>query len=71
MILAFLEDNQISSYSSVGMVTYDNIDWGTFKKFDKEESFLEYSNHTIETIRQLPKIKLMDLQVRYYNDMIE
>ena len=53
------------------MVTYDNIDWGTFKKFDREDSFLEYSNHAIKTIRQLSKIRLMDLQVQYYNDMIE
>ena len=71
MSLAFLEDNQINSESRVGMVTYDNIDWGTFKKFDREESFLEYPNHIIETMRQLPKIRLMDLQVRYYIEMIE
>ena len=67
MSLAFLEDNE----SRLGMVTYDNIDQGTFKKFDWEESSVEYSNHTIDTMRQLPKITLMDLQVRYYNDMIE
>ena len=71
MSLSFLEDNQISSESRVGMVTYDNIGWETYRKFDREESFLEYSNHTIETIRQLLKIRLMDLQVRYYNDMIK
>ena len=53
------------------MVTYDSIDWGTFKKLDREESFLEYSNHTIKTIRQLPKIRSVDLQVRYCNVMTE
>ena len=63
MSLAFLEDDQISNESRIGMVTYDNINWGTFKKFDREESFLGYSNHTIKTITQLPKIRLMDLQV--------
>ena len=42
-----------------------------FKIFDRDQSFLEYFNHTIDTVRQLPKARLMDLQVQYYNEMLQ
>ena len=42
-----------------------------FKIFDREQSFLEYFNHTIDTVRQLPKARFMDVQVQYYNELLQ
>ena len=69
-MLSVLEESRRDDSSQVGMVSFDCIDWDKFKTFDEKQSFLEFSNHILESVKQLPRGRLMDLQVHYYNIML-
>ena len=53
------------------MVSFDSIDWEKIFKFYREESFLQYANHTMASVKQLPCKHLIELQVQYYNTILE
>ena len=57
-MLSVLEESRRDDSNRVGMVSFDCIDWDKFKTFDKKQSFLEFSNHTLESVRQLPRGRL-------------
>ena len=54
-----------------GIVSFDSIDWDKYRDFNKKHSFLEYSNCSIQVLKKLSHERLMDLQTRYYNQMLE
>ena len=57
--------------SAVGMVSFNIIDWNKFKMFNSRESFLRHVNHTADSIKQLPRSHLTELQVEYYSRMLK
>ena len=57
-MLSVLEESRRDDSNRVGMVSFDCIDWDKFKTFDKKQSFLEFSNHTFESVKQLPRGRL-------------
>ena len=57
--------------SAVGMVSFDLIDWNKFKMFNSRESFLHHINHTADSIKQLLRSRLAELQVEYYSCMLK
>ena len=70
-MLSVLEDNHDEDGIWVGMVSFDSIDWEKIFKFYREESFLQYANHTMGSVKQLPCKHLIELQVQYYNTILE
>ena len=54
-----------------GIVSFDSIDWDKSRDFNKKHSILEYSNCSIQVLKKLSHERLMDLQTRYYNQMLE
>ena len=46
-------------------------DLDKFKNFDKKRSFFEFSNHTLESTRQLSRERLIDVQTEYYSMMLK
>ena len=69
-MLSIVENNRSRSNDNSqrkGIVSFDSIDWDKFKNFDRKQSFLEFSNHTLESARQLPRERLIDLQTEYYS----
>ena len=63
------EENDVNQQR--GIVSLDSIDWDKYRDFNKKHSFLEYSNCSIQVLKKLPRERLMDLQTRYYNEMLE
>ena len=57
--------------STVGMISFDLIDWDKFRMFNSRESFLRHVTHTADSIKQLPRSCLAELQVEYYNRMLK
>ena len=45
--------------------------WDKFKGFDRKKCFLEYTNQSLETLKQLPKERLFELQKAYYKMKLE
>ena len=63
-MLSIVENNRSRSDDNSqrkGIVSFDSIDWDKFKNFDRKRSFLEFSNHTLESDWQLPRERLIDL----------
>ena len=54
-----------------GIVSTNSINWDKFKEFGRKESFVEYTNQSLETLKQLPKERLFELQKAYYKMMLE
>ena len=67
MSLSLLKEDN----STVGIVSLDLIDWDKFRMFNSRESFLRHFNHTADSIKQLPRSRLAELQVEYYNHMLK
>ena len=53
------------------IVSFDFIDWDKYRDFNKRHSFIEYNNCSIQVLKKLARECLMDLQTRYYNEMLE
>ena len=64
-----LEDDRVDNQR--GIVSTNSINWEKFKEFDRKKSFLEYRNQSLETLKQLPKELLFDLQKAYSKMMLE
>ena len=64
-----LEDDRADNQR--GIVSTNSINWDKFKEFDRKESFVEYTNQSLETLKQLPKERLFELQKAYYKVMLE
>ena len=64
-----LEDDHADSQR--GVIGTNSINWDKFKEFDRKNSFLQYTNQSFETLKQLPKERLFDLQNAYYKMMLE
>ena len=64
-----LEDNYADNQR--GIVSTNSINWDKFKKFHRKKSFLEYTNQSLETLKQIPKEHLFELQKAYYKMMLE
>ena len=54
-----------------GIVSFDFIDWDKYREFNKRNSFVEFTKCSLQSLRKLPKDRLMDLQADYYNEMLE
>ena len=63
------EQNDINQQR--GIVSFYSIDRDKYRDFNKKHSFLEYSNCSVQVLKKLPRERLMDLQTRYYNKMLE
>ena len=48
-----LKDDHADNQRSI--VSTNSINWDKFKELDRKKSFLEYTNHCLETLKQLPK----------------
>ena len=57
--------------NAIGMVLFDLVDWDKFRLFNNKENFLWSVNHTPDSIKQLSKVRLAELQENYYNRMIK
>ena len=64
-----LEDDCADNQREI--VSTNSINWDKFKEFDRKKSFLEYTNQSLETLKQLPKERLFELQKAYYKMMLE
>ena len=53
-MLSVLKGNCHDDSNQIDMASFDSIDWDKFKTFDKKAEFLEFSNHTLEKVKQLP-----------------
>ena len=62
-----LEDDR--AVNQRGIVITNSIKLKRFKQFDKKKCFLEYTNQSLETFKQLPKDRLFELQCAYYKMM--
>ena len=63
------EENDINQERSI--VSFDSIDWDKYRDFNKRYSFIEYIGCSIQILKKLARECLMDLQTRYYNEMLE
>lgn len=65
-----LEDDCADSQR--GIVSTNSINQEKFKEFDrKKKCFLEYKKQSLETLKQLLKKHLFELQYGYYKMMLE
>ena len=64
-----LEDDCADNQREI--VSTNSINWDKFKESDRKKSFLEYTNQSLETLKQLPKERLFELQKSYYKMMLE
>ena len=64
-----LEDDRVDNQR--GIVSTNSISWDKFKEFDRKESFVEYTNQSLRTLKQLPKECLFELQKAYCKMMLE
>lgn len=60
-----------ASHQQRGIVSFDFIDWDKYREFNKRNSFVEFTKCSLQSLRQLPKDRLMDLQADYHNKMLE
>ena len=63
-MLSVLKNNRSRSDNNGqrrGIVSFDSVDWDKFKNFDRKQSLLEFSNHFLESARQLPRERFIDL----------
>ena len=54
-----------------GIVSTNSINLDSFKEFNRNFFFLKYANQSLETLKQLPKEHLFDLQKAYCKMMLE
>ena len=64
-----LEDDRADNQR--GIVSTNSINWDKFKEFDRKNIFLEYTNQSLETLKQVPKEGLFKLRKAYYKMMLE
>ena len=57
--------------NAVVMVSFDLVDWDKFRHFNTKKNFLRSVNHTLDSIKQLPRVRLAELQEDYYNRMLQ
>ena len=62
------EARQSDANQQRGIVSFD---WDKYVQFTKKESFLDFANCSAQSLRQIPRERLMDLQTTYYNKMLE
>ena len=64
-----LEDDRADNQR--GIVSTNSINQEKFKEFDRKKSFLEYKRQSLETLKQLLKKRLFEVQYGYYKMMLE
>ena len=60
-MLSVLEDERSRADNQRGTVTFESINWDRFKNFDRKKSFLKFTNHTLESVKQLPRERFISL----------
>ena len=59
--LSLLEDERSCAGNHRGIVTFESINWDRFKNFDRKKSFLKFTNHILDSVKQLPRERLISL----------
>ena len=65
------ETRQSDANHQRGIVSFDCIHWDKYVQFTKKESFLDFANYSAQSLRQIPRERLMDLRTTYCNKMLE
>ena len=60
-MLSVLQDERSRPDNHRGIVAFDSINWDRFKNFDRKKSFLKFTNHILDGVKQLNREHLISL----------